>query len=218
MSQPSRNADSLPGVEDFAAALAAFQAELPHVAKAQRANAGQYGYDYDYADLTDVTVAAMPLLSKHGLSFTASPTITEHGFVLRYRLLHTSGHAEGGDYPLPDPAKSSPQQIGSALTYGRRYSLCAVTGIAPGGDDDDGAKAADARSAAPTQQRDPLNDAKRQLAAVMRAKGYEPGPEVAADLMANVAGMDPEALATVEGCEALIKALNAQQPKQEAMA
>src|SRR4051794_5492215 len=67
--------------------------------------------------------------------------MTEHGFVLRYSLLHIAGHREDGDFPLPDPARFSSQQIGSAITYARRYSLCAVTGIAPGGDDDDGEKA-----------------------------------------------------------------------------
>ena len=129
----------------FAEALAAFQAEMPTVRKNQRANAGNYSYDY--ADLTDITEAAAPVLARHGLSWTAAPTITEHGFVLRYALLHSAGHREAGDFPLPDPAKFSAQQIGSWLTYARRYALCAVTGIAPGGDDDDAVKAGDARSA-----------------------------------------------------------------------
>jgi hypothetical protein len=38
----------------------------------------------------------------------------------------------------PPPTRGTPQQIGSALTYARRYILCAVTGVAPGGEDDDG--------------------------------------------------------------------------------
>lgn len=129
----------------FAAALAAFQAEIPHVDKGQTADTGSYSYDY--ADLTSITEAALPLLAKHGLSFSAKPTLHDGMFVLDYELLHKDGHGEGGMYPLPDPARSSAQQIGSAITYGRRYCLCAVTGIAPGGEDDDGAKANDARSA-----------------------------------------------------------------------
>ena len=141
----------------FAQALAAFQAELPQVGKGQKAtvptkSGGQY--QYSYADLSDVTEVAVPLLSKHGLAWTASPTLSDAGFVLRYSLVHVSGHREGGDYPLPDPSRSSSQEIGSALTYARRYALTAVTGIAPGGDDDDGARAGNARAADPLP-RDP---------------------------------------------------------------
>jgi hypothetical protein len=146
----------------FAAALAAFQHELPSVRKGQTANTGTYSYSY--ADLTDITEVAAPLLAKNGLSWTAAPTITEHGFVLRYALLHDGGHSVGGEFPLPDPAKSNPQQIGSWLTYARRYALCAVTGIAPGGDDDDAAKAMDARS-------EPLPRAPRRRGATTRHNG-----------------------------------------------
>lgn len=133
----------------FAAALAEFQAELPAVRKDNTATvrSDKGNYSYAYADLTDITEVAAPVLSKHGLSFTAAPTITDHGFVLRYSLLHTGGHREGGEFPLPDPSKFGAQQIGSWLTYARRYALCAVTGIAPGGDDDDAQKADNARAA-----------------------------------------------------------------------
>jgi len=134
---------------EFAAALAKFQAELPHVKKGQTASvrSDKGNYSYDYADLTDITEVAMPVLAKHGLSFTARPTIADGAFILRYALKHEAGHEEGGDFPLPDPSRSTPQQIGSWLTYARRYSLCAVTGIAPGGDDDDAQRATDARAA-----------------------------------------------------------------------
>lgn len=135
----------------FAAALASFQQDIPAVRKENTAQvkSDKGSYSYAYADLTDITEAAMPLLGKHGLSFTAAPTFTDHGFVLRYALLHESGHREGGDFPLPDPSKFGAQQIGSWLTYARRYALCAVTGVAPGGDDDDGEKSKGAVAAEP---------------------------------------------------------------------
>lgn len=133
----------------LAKALAAFQAEAPTIAKANKANAGTY--EYAYADLSDVTEKVLPLLGKHGLSFSAMPTVTEDGrFVLRYRLRHSSGEEIGGDYPLPS---GNPQQIGSAITYARRYTLCAITGVAPGGDDDDGKRALDTRIEARTEPR-----------------------------------------------------------------
>ena len=122
---------AVPGT--LAEALAQLQGHLPRVAKT---NPGQAGAaKYLYADLTDVSEAILPLMAKLGLSFTACPTIWTDQFVLAYQLLHTGGEAVSGWYPLP--ANGSPQQIGAAITYARRYTLCAVTGLAPGGDDDD---------------------------------------------------------------------------------
>ena len=165
--------------EQFNAALSAFQAELPHVEKANTAQvkSDKGAYSYDYADLTAVTEAATPLLGKHGLSFTVKPTLhPDHGFVLHYSLRHAGGHKEEGHYPLPDPTKSSAQQIGSAITYGRRYCLCALTGIAPGGEDDDGAKANDARAATPRSRREEPAEVtpgtvRAQIAQVAKEKG-----------------------------------------------
>lgn len=142
----------------LAEALVAFQAEMPTVGKGNEAKVPTKAggeYKYNYADLTDVTEAAMPLLSKHGLSFTARPTLTEHGFVLAYRLMHVSGESDEGEYPLPDPGHNQAQTIGSAITYARRYVLCSATGIAPGGDDDD---AAGAQKATPRARRVPTKD------------------------------------------------------------
>jgi len=157
----------------FAAALASFQQAIPAVRKDNTAQvkSDKATYSYKYADLTDITEIALPLLAKHGLSWSARPMMTEHGFVLRYALLHEAGHREEGDYPLADPSRFTSQQIGSYVTYARRYCLCAVTGIAPGGDDDDGEKAGDARSA------DPLPRAPRTRGATERKNAEQ----VAAD-------------------------------------
>lgn len=131
-------------------ALAAFQAELPRVTKGELANItrkdGTPGPKYRYADLADVTQAAMPLLARHGLAFTAFAEVRDGLFGLAYTLRHTSGETATGFYLLPSPVTTTPQQVGSAITYARRYALCAATGIAPDGDDDDGASAQDAHA------------------------------------------------------------------------
>lgn len=133
--------------ETLASALAAFQAELPRLGKGNTADAGTY--KYKYADLADVSMAVLPLLGKHGLSFSAKPTLDASGkFVLEYALRHSSGESDGGSYPLPT---GRPQEVGSAITYARRYALSAMTGIAPDGDDD-GATAPDV----PDVQWDPI--------------------------------------------------------------
>jgi len=132
--------------ESLAAALAILQTKLPQIRKSERADVqtAKGSYSYTYADLSTVSAQILPLLGQLGLSFLAKPTHIDGKFVLAYSLLHTSGQRENGEYPLP--TQGTPQAIGSAITYGRRYCLCAVTGIAP--DDDDDAAAAQAETVA----------------------------------------------------------------------
>jgi hypothetical protein len=135
------------GTPALNAALAAVQRDLPRIDKGKTAEVPTKAggkYTYTYADLADVSAQILPLLGQHGLSFTTWPTLTGNRFVLRYELLHESGESKGGEYPLP--ADAGAQALGSAITYARRYCLCAVTGVAP--DDDDDAAAADAKRAA----------------------------------------------------------------------
>lgn len=122
---------------ELAVALAKLQAHLPHLGKDARASIPGRP-TYRYADLADITKAIMPLLAKCDLAFTAAPTLLDGVLVLDYQLLHVSGERVSGLYPL---GTGSPQQIGSAITYARRYCLCAVTGVAPDDDDDDAAAA-----------------------------------------------------------------------------
>ena len=132
--------DTPPAPKSLSEALSALQAHLPRVAKDHTASVTSQRtgktHTYDYADLLDVTEAILPRMAALGLSFTCCPTMLDGQFVLDYSLMHvTAGAAVGGRYPLP--AGGTPQEIGSAITYARRYALCAVTGLAPGGDDDD---------------------------------------------------------------------------------
>jgi ERF superfamily len=122
------------------AALAKLQTELPVIAKDSKAKTPQY--TIDYADLTALSQALMPLLGKNGLAFTSFPTLTPEGkFVLAYSLTHAGGGKLDGQYPL---TSGNPQAQGSAITYARRYCLCAVTGASAGGEDDDGIAAENA--------------------------------------------------------------------------
>lgn len=128
----------------LADALAGVQAALPRIEKSKTATVqtDKTRYSYSYADLAQVSSVILPLLGKNGLAWIAKPTVNAEGkFVLAYKLLHTSGEAEVGEYPLP--TSGSPQAIGSAITYARRYCLCSVTGVAPDQDDDDAARASE---------------------------------------------------------------------------
>lgn len=145
---------------NLATALAAFQAELPTVAKGNTATIpgkeGRQGYRYDYADLTDVSAATLPLLGKHGLAWTTGVDTGESGnIVLRWALLHgASGEERSGTVPV-GRAGEQWQTLGSAITYARRYALIAATGVAPGGDDDDAPDARAGNAPVQSQERPP---------------------------------------------------------------
>jgi hypothetical protein len=136
--------------DSLAEALALLQKDLPRIEKVHTATVrSEKGvYSYDYADLTDVSDEILPRLSGLGLSWMCMPTLNEAGrFVLRYELLHTSGQSRTGEYPIAAKDNSTAQTIGGLITYARRYALCAVTGVAPKGDDNDAADQPKTRTA-----------------------------------------------------------------------
>lgn len=170
--------------KSLAEALVAFQSEMPKVHKGKTATVptkagGQY--KYTYADLADVQAVAVPLLVSHGLSFTSKPRRTEQGdYELVGMLRHTSGEADEGCLPIHG---RTPQEVGSSLTYGRRYLLGCLTGIVT--DDDDDAQTGNTpertrRDATPAErQAKALNAAKARVKAAWEAKGWTWDPAMA---------------------------------------
>jgi hypothetical protein len=125
----------------LAEALITLQASLPHITKASTGQAGNR--ETKYANLSTITDAVLPRLAALGLYWTCIPTLVgapAERFVLRFQLVHAAtGERIEGDYPIPGQANS--QSIGGAITYARRYALCAVLGLAPAEDDDDANRA-----------------------------------------------------------------------------
>jgi hypothetical protein len=160
--------------ESLAAALAAFQAELPRIGKDNTAQvkSDKGSYSYRYADLTEVSAVILPLLARYGMAWMTLPTLNEAGaFVLRYTLSHISGDKYSGDYPLPS-SSGSPQMLGSAITYARRYALCAATGVAPGGDDDDAAATQERQVERPEQTAEQRSvELRGQIAVIVKSQG-----------------------------------------------
>lgn len=161
---PSPEPGSIQALDCIAEALSNLQRDLPIVPRAETGeikgttkDGARYSYEYSYADLKAIATMLYPRLGENGLAFTSAPTLNERGaFVLRYKLLHTSGQVIPGEYPLPSDVKS-PQAMGSAITYARRYCLCAVTGVVTA--DDDGAAAQHAARDQSMQPADPERSA-----------------------------------------------------------
>lgn len=128
-------------ITEIAKALAEFHAEItnPVKDKIAQVRSDKGNYSYGFSDLADATNLARPVLAKCGLSITQE-LITEipNKVGARSTLMHVSG--EWIEYePVFVQYTGGPQQMGSAATYGRRYSYLAVLSLAP--DDDDAANA-----------------------------------------------------------------------------
>jgi len=177
-------------LDELAGALAAFQAEVPVIPKKQTARIQTErgrDYSYTYADLASIAPVVMPLLAKHGLSFTALPVGPKgetRGPVLRGMLLHTSGQHLTGELPING---RTPQEIGSSLTYGRRYLLGCLTGVVTD-DDDDGQLAQ--RAAKVTRGNTPPGDDPRPPVAPTIQRRPRP-PREGPDPMGNKPGESP---------------------------
>ena len=113
------------------ASLLKFQSANVPIHKNCTANLGG-GRQYKYADLPSVLAAIKPALSDCGLVLIQSIDGTE----LTTRIIcAASGEALESRLPL-DFSGLSWHQIGSAVSYGRRYALTALLGLSPDDDDD----------------------------------------------------------------------------------
>jgi hypothetical protein len=173
-------------IEKIAQALAKAKLTNPPKTKTAKVVSQRTGakFEYHYADLSVVIEHVRPALSEVGLVVTQ---IIEPGLLVT-RLIHESGQSLTSRYKLPELTDS--QAMGSAITYARRYSLCAILGIAAE-DDEDGGKATDAENnlkeeeeeAKREEARRRLEEAKAQgrvkdvYSGKTLAPGQEPNPE-----------------------------------------
>jgi len=167
---------------ELAAALARAQGEFGQILKERSAvvrmkSGGEYRYSF--ADLASVLEAIRAPLAKHELAILQLPAVRIDAgatFVqIETILVHCSGASISSRLELPasDP---SPQSIGSAMTYARRYSVLALLGLAA--EDDDAAAAQPRRPPPPPPAR-----ASKPPARKAQAPDSKPskGPETASE-------------------------------------
>lgn len=123
-------------IDQVVPAFGAAQAELSNV---QKTAAGNYG---KYANLTACWDEVSKVFEKQGLSIQQRPLQHVGGIRLQTVIWHNATAqwlADGGPvFPAGKPG--DPQSVMAALTYARRGTLCANTGLMQ--EDDDGATAA----------------------------------------------------------------------------
>lgn len=135
-------------IKELATALAKVQANIKPVKKDKTAKIptkSGSSYSYHYADLSSVWDACRDLLTSNGLSVVQMPEAAGGGneIYLTTILMHASGEWLSSMLLLR-PSDTTPQSLGSAITYARRYALAAMVGIVAD-DDDDGSAGSQTR-------------------------------------------------------------------------
>lgn len=120
-------------------ALAAAQKNF-EAARKQSVNGG---FKSKYADLSNCMDAVREPLNDQGIFITQTIESVESGVLIETVFAHESGETYTGGKLYMPVMKHDAQGYGSALTYGRRYSLLAACGVAP--EDDDGNAATTAK-------------------------------------------------------------------------
>lgn len=182
-----------PTIDQIAPALCAAQAILEPAKK----NAQNPAFRSKYADLAACFEACRQVLPKQGLAITQVllPQSDPSLICVRTILLHTSGQWISSDCVLNSGsggARNPAQAAGSAITYARRYGLCALVGIVA--DDDDDANACQQvpqrqpQRQAPAPQRPQQNSI--QIAFIQCCQNHGIGKENFAQEMTNFFGRE----------------------------
>lgn len=112
--------------------------EVPNFVTDETAQAGNR--TYKYLNLATILKTIKPVFEKHGLAFSQRVTFDNTGETrqvigtVETVIFDSEEQMVACSYPFF--VTGDPQQVGSAITYARRYSLYAVLGIFPDKDDD----------------------------------------------------------------------------------
>lgn len=130
--------------ERFAAAISAFQAAVPVVLKERVAKIND-DWSYNFAGYDDIMRQIAPLLAKYQIVITfSSDQIPQVGIKTTCRVrvgVHFEDHTL--TVPIPQMKVNDTQKFGAALSYAKRYALCAALNIVVSNEDDDAAKQLD---------------------------------------------------------------------------
>lgn len=174
-------------MQEIIKALVAFQAECPEIQK--NSEVKYQSTKFRYADLDQINAVTRPVLTKHGLATTQ----TIQGTELVTTLWHVSGQSIESRIDLVPFGFTArkPQEIGSAITYARRYALTAMLGVTADSDDDGQAAANQAQQQKQAPQGKPkftekelamfgrgLTEGKDLQKMKAWAAGYEISPEM----------------------------------------
>lgn len=137
-------------IKELAAALSKAQSEIKGAVK----DSQNPFFKSNYADLESVWQAIRQPLADNNLAVVQPTALTPNGAVVVTVVMHSSGEWISGEYPLL-AKDNSPQALGSATSYARRYALASMLGVYQ--TDDDG-NHAQSKTPAPTPSKAPAWD------------------------------------------------------------
>ena len=146
-------------------------------------------HNVKYATLKAILAVVKPVLAEHGIRIRQGAEFSrsaDDGSGMKGRLIPVYTdlvHAQSGDVertlveiPL---TRLDPQSMGSAITYGKRYSLIAALGLSTDEADDDGARAMPRDITAKASDGAELQSLKAEIDEIAKAEKGKPGDKLA---------------------------------------
>lgn len=131
--------------EAFGRAITKFQSLCPRITKSRTASiqprdGSKASFNYKFSGFDDIDKVIRPLLIECGLAISFSTEdVPAKGIKATCRVRHGI-HFEDTTLTVPVPAMSNATQgYGAALSYAKRYALCAALNIVITDEDNDGA-------------------------------------------------------------------------------
>lgn len=143
---------------ELGAALAEFQRTInnPAFSRTVQVKSSGGSYSFSYAELPSILDLVRPKLAAQGLSFVQTVGTADGAMAVTTMLLHKSGQWISDTMPIPTSPQAKLQEIGSAVSYAKRYGLVAILGIAAEEDDDANSADGNTITGSAGAKRDPL--------------------------------------------------------------
>lgn len=148
------------------AAIAQAQGEVENATK----SATNPHFKSRYADLAEVLNTVRPTFARHGLAIVQSVSTEQQLVTVATTIAHKEGGFVTSSLSCPAPT-AKVQDLGSIVTYLRRYSLSAMAGISQ--EDDDGNAASQRPAKAATEPQKPSPTQALTEAAAVAQGGIE---------------------------------------------
>lgn len=119
----------------YTEAFAAMQTTLPEIAEKGKGHG-----NIRYALWEDVNKAIRPILADHGFGLSFRVSDADNGIKITAVLSHRNGHSEETARTFPadkSGSKNDIQAVGSAISYGKRYTASALLNITSRDEPDD---------------------------------------------------------------------------------
>ncbi|MEK6650922.1 MAG: ERF family protein [Bacteroidota bacterium] len=185
-------------IKEICAALVKAQAAFPKIGKtAINAFKGN-----KYSPLDEIMTAVKPVLADCGLCVIQWPEREGDWLLVTTRVQHVSGEFFEASFPM-QVVKTGPQDMAILTSYGRRYGVCCLLGLAPVGEDHDGEiQTAPGRQSEAPAAAAPVRQAVKQPPSAVKLRslllGQRVSPESARQLLVGL-GVPPPVPETPEG-------------------